>query len=625
MKKYDYKKDVEKLRKSKDLYIGKWRRNYRLYNNSPNASLENMEEPTVVGLYSNTYRQEVDTSETPKVNVIRSCVDTLVSKISESKVRPFFNTINGSFEDITICKQAQQYFDVLYDTQNVNKIVSEAFRDACIFDTGVIYVDEDTNTISKALPFQVNVRPSEMTYGKITRIYYERRDYPITLLPKKVADKIKNDDIEYMDYGIYYDTFKKKKVYFGNNRVMLEEDYDKDIVPFIFLHYSNPTFGISGLSIADVLNGIQQEIDILMDKIKTASQLNPALTFFVPEGSSIKTAQLNNRIGNVVSYKPIGGMGGSPVTSTTPAFIDSQYLDLLDNLVQKAYEMVGISMLSAQSKKPTGIESGIGLATLENVESDRFETQLNQVIHSYVDIAKTCIKVFNSSSNILPNDKCRVSITWGDIVKAENNFSIQFSCADSLSKDPSTKLQQLQALAQAGVIQSSRIAQLMELPDLETGYNIAQNANNAVMRLIDNCVKNDEYDLPDFIPLVMVKEECTNAMLSLYACNEKGKNIEAIEKLKRLYEMAEQKETELASPPELLPEEKEQMEMQNAQNEEQSVPSEAPSEVPSEENVPQTATSNTVPTTEPSSNYQQLELFPQDDSNYVSGDWTTNK
>ena len=36
---------------------------------------------------------------------------------------------------------AQEYFDAIYDKQNVNKTVVRAFQDACIFDTGWIYVD----------------------------------------------------------------------------------------------------------------------------------------------------------------------------------------------------------------------------------------------------------------------------------------------------------------------------------------------------------------------------------------------------------------------------------------------------------------------------------------------------
>lgn len=596
--------EINKLKSYNSTYIEKWRRDYRLYNNTPDCSLENMEHPTVIGFYEGMRKSEKDTSQTPSLNVVRSCIDTLVSKISESKVRPFFNTINGSFKDILVCKQAQQFFDVLYDVQNVNKLISEAFRDACIFDTGIIYVDEEINKICKALPFQVYVRPAELTYDKVTRIFYERKDYPVTLLPNKVKTKFKKS-LDYVDYGIYYDTYNKVKVYTANGKFALKEDYSKEKVPFVFLHYSIPTFGQCGLSIADMLSGIQEEINILMDKIKTASQLNPALTFFVPEGSTIKTAQISNRIGNVVSYKPIGGMGGSPVTSVTPAFIDSQYLDLLDNLVQKAYEMVGISMLSAQSKKPVGIESGIGLATLENVESDRFESQLNQVIRCYVDVAKICITCFDGNSDILPNTKNRIALKWGDIVKAEKNFSIQFSSADSLSKDPSVKLQQLQALAQAGVIQTSRIAQLMELPDLETGYNIAQNATNAVMRVIEACVAKDDYSIPDFVPLQILKEECTNAMLSLYSCNENGKNEKDIQKLMKLYEIAQERDVEITTP----------VDEPAVQPEGQNVDVQGDISEGQKQNIKEQQQVN-----------EQLELFnPTDDSNYISGDWTTNK
>ena len=81
-----------------------------------------------------------------------------------------------------------------------------------------------------------------------------------------------------------------------------------------------------------------------------------------------------------------------------------------------------------------------GLLGSAGCEDDRFETQLNQVIRAYVDVAKTCIRVFDADKDILPEISNRVSIKWSDIVKESDNMSIQYSGADSLSKDPSTKL-----------------------------------------------------------------------------------------------------------------------------------------------------------------------------------------
>ena len=523
--------------------LNKYYRNYRRYNYTPNASLRNISNPSVVGFYEQPKEIEEDTTTTPQINVIKSCIDTLTSKIAQSKVRPFFNTQNGTFKDIQTVKQAQAFFDLYYDLQNVNKKVSEAFRDSCIFDTGVIYIDEVTKKIDRVHPWQVYVRPAEVDYNKITRVYYEREDYPTTLLDDDLLKKVNNNSIDYVNYGVYYDTFNEIKAEIVSGQVVRITAYKAKKIPFIFMHYCAPIIGNTSQSIVDMLNSIQLEIDNLMMKIKDASQLNPALTFCVPKGSSVKTSQLNNRVGQILEYTATPNMTGSPVTVATPAFIDSQYMQLIEELKQSAYELVGISQLSAMSTKPTGLDSGVALSTMENIESDRFETQLNQVIRAYVEIAKTCIEVFPENDTILPEDNQRLSIKWKDIVEESNKMVVQFSAADSLSKDPSTKLQQLQMLAQTGIIPTTRIAQFMELPDIQSGYSLSNNAINAVLTCINDCIEKDIFEVPDYIPFLMLKEEIINTQLSLKAAaSSKNDNKKDIEKLTKLYERVEAKE-----------------------------------------------------------------------------------
>ena len=525
--------------------LSKYHRNYRRYNYTPFASLNNIKDPSVVGYYEQPAEIEEDTTATPQLNVIKSCIDTLTSKIAQSKVRPFFNTQNGTFKDIQTVKQAQAFFDLYYDAQNVNKKVSETFRDSCIFEKGVIYINEVSKNIEKALPWQVFVRPAEVTYGKLTRVYYERKDYPTTLLDDELVRKSNNENNDYVVYGVYYDIFNHIKAEIIDGVVYRKSVYTPNKLPFVFLHYCSPIVGDTSQSIVDMLNSIQLEIDNLMMKIKDASQLNPALTFCVPKGSSVKTSQLNNRVGQILEYTATPNMTGSPVTVATPAFIDSQYMSLIEQLKQSAYELVGISQLSAMSTKPTGLNSGVALSTMENIESDRFETQLNQVIRAYVDIAKTCIEVFPEEDTILPEDNQRLSIKWKDIVEESNKMVVQFSAADSLSKDPSTKLQQLQMLAQTGIIPQTRIAQFMELPDIQSGYSLSNNAINAVLTCINDCIEKNIFEVPDYIPFTMLKEEIINTQLSLKAAaSEHNDNMEDIAKLTKLYESVEIKEAD---------------------------------------------------------------------------------
>ena len=263
---------------------------------------------------------------------------------------------------------------------------------------------------------------------------------------------------------------------------------------------------------------------------------------------------LSNRTGQIIRYSPIPNQSASPVTYATHDVISGQFVQLLDKLKNDAYEIIGISQLSATSQKPEGLNSGVALSTMEDIESGRFETQLNNVIRLYVDIAKACLDLFPPEANILPDDLNRANIKWADIVAARNNMKIQFSAAQSLSKDPSEKLKQLVSLAQAGVIPQSHISTLMELPDIQNGYNVANNAYNAVYTFIENVITNGlPVSIPDYLPWQkggLLETEIVNTMLSLAV--KPDINAVEIETLKQLFGLVQKRQLDSTTNAEMM-------------------------------------------------------------------------
>lgn len=515
----------------------KWLRNYFLSENSMMLSLDSMTDDAVNGFYTNgVFEVEEDTTVAIQENIIKSCISTLVSKIASQKVRPYFNTVNGTFHDIRIVKQAQQFFDILFDDLNMNKVVSDAFKDTCIFGRGIVFVDRDKHNARRIMPWQLYIDPREYSYGHITYCAWKQNQFPTTLL-----DFDAKTELEYVTKWEYWDLNKSlKATYIPEIEYYKEERWDCNVLPFLIMTYESPVKGTNCQSICDMLMGIQLEINALLVKIKDSSQLSPAMTYFVPEQSTIKTQSLSNRTGEIVTYTATPNMTGSPVTVSTPAFIDPQYIQLLDKFKQDAYELCGISQLSAMSKKPQGLDSGVALSTMEDIESDRFETQLNQIIHAYIDIARIIMAVFPPDDEILPPTKFRSEVTWADIVQASSLMNVQFSAANSLSKDPSTKLQQLQNLYLAGLIPQGRIAQLMDIPDVESAFSVSNNALNAVLTVIHDCIDNDNYGIPDYIPTDKLQDEILNTMMSLKAANRRDNETD-IAKLRKLYQISEQK------------------------------------------------------------------------------------
>ena len=517
----------------------KYRRNLRMFEYSPLLSIESMDDASAVGYYQQGYFDiEDDTTSSVQENIIRSCIETLIADVASRKVTPVFDTLNGTFKDIQVVKQLQQFFDVYYRDINLNKLVTRVFQDACIFEQGCIYVDRDTFNLERVLPWQIYVDSREASYGKLTKAAWKREQYPVSLLPLK---KKLFGEMEYVTYWNFWDLNEGKRYYYiPEIRHFEEETWDKPL-PFVLINYSSPVKGTSCQSIVDLLYGLQMAIDAICVKIKDASQLAPVMTYFVPDngdGPLVKVKKMSNRIGEIVSYPTNGGMTGCPVTVATHPFMDPQWPQLLDKFKQDATDLVGISDLSRASKKPAGLDSGKALETLENIEANRFETQLNNVIRMYTDITKLIIDLVDENDIILPVAKYRPELKWSDVIEVEDKMSISFTAGEMFSSDPEKKLQQILLYKNAGILTQARANMLLEVPDSQQGYGMMNNDINTVMKAINDCLEYDVYDYPIFVPNELLKEEIAETQKQLYQGNYDGRNDEDIEKLYKLLQVA---------------------------------------------------------------------------------------
>lgn len=503
------------------------------YLNDPSFDLRSSNEYT----YFNTgwaLPQDRDLKQPANINVIKSCIDTLVSKISNQKCRPYFSTMNGTYKTKQVRKQAQQFFDYVYDAESVNAKVSEAFRDACICGEGFVFLNPFTYSLSVLKPWTVGIQSTESAYGKPTDMLIKFNNYPVSLLEKQ--------DEKFMDYVQYciYISLKEHKAYeMVNAKVINEKKYEADVLPYVSIHYCAPVFGSKTTSIVEELNGCQVQIDMLCQKIAAASQLTPASTTYVLEGSSLDTENLSNKTGITYKIKLPPGMNTLPVDHEKPAPSDPEWRVQLTFLIEQAKESIGLSQLSTAGKNPTGVESGAAMATLEDIESDRFETQLRSFIEMYTDIAKMYINCLPPDADILPISENTSSLKWKDLLKEQGLFKIKYSAATFLSKQPSEQIKQISQLSQAGLIGVEKISQLLDNPDLEEAYSFAQAVHNACDNIIEKAVAGEDVDIPKFISYEQLAKDISQTQNQLYASlsgDKKGdKEInEQIENLSKL-------------------------------------------------------------------------------------------
>lgn len=480
---------------------------------------------------------DTDLLRSAYTNVIKSVIDSLVSKLSNQKVRPYFNPINGTWRTKKIVRDVQQYFDILFDNQKVNQKVSDAFRDACIMGRGHILVNPFTKSIDVVSPHCIATLQSEERYGGARHAIVRYLNFPVTSL-KDYGITIDTNNTK-CTLSMYFDTIEKKAAVIVNSTIRKEIEYDHDCLPFITIYYNKPVFGNNTVSIVQELDGIQTQIDFINSQISAATQVTPINQTFVIEGSNLTPKDLTNKAGTVYGIKMPPGVNAPPVVSVAPRMFDPQWQQLLEYYIKQAYEIIGISQLSSMSKKPSGLDSGIALQTMEDIESDRFETQVTHYVQAFVDLARTIIEILDDNDNILPDSLNTSSLKWKDVKEQSDLFKIQYSAATQLSKDPAEKIKQIMQLTQTGLITPDKVSRFLDMPDLEDAYKKASSMSDGVSECIERAIEEHDYEIPNWVSYQQLAQDITVTQNELYASlsGDKKNDKQVEEALKSLIEL----------------------------------------------------------------------------------------
>ena len=217
-------------------------------------------------------------------NVVKSAIDTLTSRISSSRPRPRVLTENGDYFKQTRAKKLTQYIDgVLYGAKTYEE-GSKAFKDGCVFGTGIIKVIPDYTTgeihTERVLPTELIIDDMEALHGLPLTMYQERRYNRETLsqLFPKHAERIRDaaaSSSQSPDMVTVWEGWRinGKHVVCIEGTTLYENEWKYDCFPFAFFRYTSAIASFWGTGIAEEVKGKQIEINKLLRDIQRAQHL----------------------------------------------------------------------------------------------------------------------------------------------------------------------------------------------------------------------------------------------------------------------------------------------------------------------------------------------------------------
>ncbi len=502
-------------------------------------------------------------------NVVKSCVDTLTSKITQNRPRPRILTEKGNYEKQDRAKKLTQYLDGILDSAGTYRQGTDCFRDSGVFGDGVIKVIMDSEKgrvrTERVLITEIIVDDLEAAYGDPRCMYQVRkvaRDALMAMFPEKareiasahpVASKGKKQPTEMIEVIEGWHVGQEgRHVIAIAEACLLSEPWEFDCFPFAFFKYMTNLTSFYGQGIAEELMGTQIEINKILRDIQRAQHLIAVPRVLMEQNSKVNGAHLTNDIGSAIKYQ------GVKPDFMTPTAMNNEIYNHVKWLIQSAFEKVGVSQLSASSKKPAGLDSGRAIREYKDAETERFSATETRYREFYNDIVKLVIKfsraMYEKDVDLkitVESRKFIQTIKWSEVDMEDDCFTSRVYSSSLFPNSPAAKLQKIEEMVRAGWMDKETAIRLMDFPDVEAWETLETADRDFMDNILNSILGKGVYIAPE--PEMMLDKDIEIARKAYLEARNTGASEENLELLLRWIEAAASLLPPLPAPPPMAP------------------------------------------------------------------------
>ncbi len=473
-------------------------------------------------------------------NVVEAATDTLASKISKQRPRPVFLTDGAFYEEQQKAKRLGSFTDGMFSYAEVYKKDDLAFIDSCVFGSGgykLIIDDNGKVNIERAFIDEIYVdeadarygAPRQMIQGKLCHREKLLSDFGTTPeLIEAIRDARPPNGVEQAGFGDMVQVWEGwhlpsgKGAKDGCHSIVLEggtelyyEKWTLDRFPFVFFDFKKRLVGFWGTGVAEMLTGIQLELNRLVRSVSEQLRRKGRGRTWVPLAAKVPPEHFTNAIGDIAYYN-----GSVPPSVDASNAVSGEEFQQIDRLYQKAFQIVGVSEMSVSAKKPSGLDAGVALREYEEIESERFAKQHQRWDAFHMELAEAMldfVREFGGKNYVTRYEHKRYmeTIKWEDVAKEAGEYKIQIFPSSSLPRTPSARKQFVKELQADGTIDQPTAVKLLDFPDIQTELNLGIAAQDDCDAIIDRTLNsNKPLEMPDkYTNLDMLVERATAAYL----------------------------------------------------------------------------------------------------------------
>lgn len=430
-------------------------------------------------------------------NVVRPIVRVLDSKLARRRSRPFVVTDGANWRQRNLAENLERWLlgklrEIKFDSK-----LAPMFRlHALVVGTGCIrvYGDKKKGAMAEVIPPQeILVDDSEARYGDPPNIYFVRQPSALQLIAM-YPDK---EEVIRKSIGMSNDLFSSSRRWGTDNRttdrvtvveaysltgkrhvvavqdgILLDEDYDRDHFPLVWLRGERRPGGFWGIGVTEDVAPYQLELHRTAIARQEIIETLAVPYWLVERGMKVKPSHFSNLIGRVMEYTNTGS-GGKPEMVSPNAVPQDLWLHP-ESMKKSAFESRGISQLSAQMLKPSGLNSGKALRAFTEFESELLTPLMDEYDTSILDLCELLIEEQVALGESGKGQKVTYvgngsaeRVEWKKELVDELEYIIEILPASALASTLSSRIEDVYDLRDLGVIKDAEtVYDYLEIPDM---------------------------------------------------------------------------------------------------------------------------------------------------------------
>lgn len=461
----------------------------------------------------------------PTANVCYSCTDTIVSRIGQDKPSPTFLTDGGDYKQRKLATQANSFILGEFFRTKAYETTPLMMRDACVLGNGLVKVFPKNKKVcvERTLETELLTDYNDAYYGdprQLIQLKLVDRSVYLEMFPEEEevistatsgnVDNSPRSTETVSDQFIIAEGWHLPSSEFSNDGLhaiacsrglIHKNEYKRDRFPFVKLGYNPNIVGWFSQGLVEILMPTQMELYRQLIVASQSLELMGVPRVLIEETSKILETAFNNRIGSIIKYR-----------NTPPQFVNAQannpeIYNFIQWLIQNAYQISGISALSASGNKPAGLNSGESIRQYDAIQEDRFknlatryQTIFPELAYQMIDCAQDIVEETGEKyTTVFPDKDGTHVIDFKTIGLLKDTYVIQCYDESFLPKEPAGRQAKLSEMLAANEITLSEFRRLSNFPDLKQSDQLAAALEERILQNLDAIVEDGKkgYTRPD--------------------------------------------------------------------------------------------------------------------------------